>query len=208
MSIRLNKQTVLNGKNIDNWEEMEAAYRKRIETYGLGHKAVFYSSEMAHSAKLAHISKILHSIVKANDSVLEVGSGIGALVPFVPPCIYTGIDLVREFVEEARSCYPDLEFKCANVTNVTENYDWIILAGITGTVPMPETLISKAWELAKKGIIVDFIDSRKYQENELNTYKMGACTEFFLDMGAQRIELYQTRNIWNIYVLHKHSLWL
>ncbi len=209
MEIRANKQVILDGKTINSWEEVESAYRKRMETFGPGHKALHYSSESVHNATLAYASKILHSIVKANNSVLDVGCGIGALVPFMPPCVYRGIDLVRESVVKARSLYPDLKFDCTNLTEVTKKYDWIIMIGITGSVPMPEALIKRAWKLAIRGIIIDFVDFRKDRKDDLNTYNMGACTEFFLNMGAQQINLYPTaRNTWNVFVVHKQSLWL
>jgi len=209
MEIRTNKQVILDGKAINSWEEVQSAYRKRMETYGPGHKALHYSSESVHNATLAYASKIIHSIVKAKDSVLDVGCGIGAMVPFMPPCNYRGIDIVRESVEEARNFYPDVKFDCANLTELTETYDWIIMIGITGSVPMPEVLIKKAWKLAIRGIIIDFVDSRKDRKDNLNTYNMGACTELFLDMGAQQINLYPTaRDTWNIFAVHKRSLWL
>ena len=187
---------------------MVSAYRENIDTHGLGHKAFFYLSEGTHAARLSQFSSILHLIIKANDSVLDVGCGIGDVIPYLPPCVYKGIDIVGECVEKARKRYSDLTFSCMNVTDVTEQHDWIIILGITGTAPMPEVIIKKTWELARKGIVVDFLDSQKVQRDELNTYKMGACTEFFLDMGAQRIELYRTRNSWNIYLVHKQSLWI
>jgi len=34
MEIRANKQVILDGKTINSWEEVETAYRKRMETYG------------------------------------------------------------------------------------------------------------------------------------------------------------------------------
>jgi 2-polyprenyl-3-methyl-5-hydroxy-6-metoxy-1,4-benzoquinol methylase len=208
MDIRANQNMILDGKLVTSWEEMAKVYRRRLEIHGTGHETFFYVSEATHAAKLAHHSRLLHALIQPTDAVLDVGCGIGALVPFIPPCQYRGIDLVREFLNEAQRLYPDLQFDCLNITDVTEYYDWVILAGITGTAPMPEVIIQKAWELARKGIIVDFIDARKYQGQDVNTYHMGVCTEFFLDMGAKRVELYPTRNLWNVYIVHKQSLWL
>ncbi|WP_337833610.1 class I SAM-dependent methyltransferase [Desulfonema magnum] len=146
--------------------------------------------------------------MRPDDSVLDVGCGIGAIVPFMPPCVYKGIDLVSQSVEEARQSYPDLSFECANLTDITDKYDWVFLIAITASIPMPEVLIKKAWELSTKGMIVDFLDPCKDHRDYLNTFKMGACTDLFLEMGAQRIELYPTRNLWNVFVVHKAPFWL
>jgi len=54
MEIRTNKQVILDGKAINSWEEVQSAYRKRMETYGPGHKALHYSSESVHNATLAY----------------------------------------------------------------------------------------------------------------------------------------------------------
>ena len=162
-NMRANPQLILDETPINTWEEMRSAYLKRIKTYGLEHKSLFYPSEALHTTKLAHISRIIHLEVKTSDSVLDIGCGTGDLIPFLPTCVYRGVDLVSEFIEEARNRFPNLQFDCVNMMNLTDKYDWIILAGMMGTVPMPEMLIKKAWELAIKGIIVDFIDSRKYQ---------------------------------------------
>ncbi|QTA86277.1 SAM-dependent methyltransferase domain-containing protein [Desulfonema magnum] len=126
----------------------------------------------------------------------------------MPPCVYKGIDLVSQSVEEARQSYPDLSFECANLTDITDKYDWVFLIAITASIPMPEVLIKKAWELSTKGMIVDFLDPCKDHRDYLNTFKMGACTDLFLEMGAQRIELYPTRNLWNVFVVHKAPFWL
>ena len=208
MKIRANKQVILDGKTVNNWDEVKTAYRKRMQTYGPGYKALHYSSESVHNSTLAYASKIIHSVITPVDSVLDVGCGIGSLVPFMPPCDYTGIDLVHESVTEARRRYPDLAFECTNLTAISARFDWVVLIGFTGAIFNPEEMISKAWELARKGIIVDFNDAQKLTESEFNTYNLGACTQFFLDLNAKQIDLYPTRHIWNIFVVHKQSVWL
>lgn len=208
MNIRADQQVVFDGEVIRTWEDIESVYRKGIEIHGPGYKSLYFDSEIAHHRKLSHISRFFYSRITANDSVLDVGCGTGALVPLMPPCSYRGIDLVQESVEEARSRYSDLNFDCANIIDITEKYDWIIMAGLTASSPMPEKILEKAWEIAIKGMILDLIDSRKTQIKTLNSFKMGACTEFFLEMGAQGVEIYPTRYIWNVCIITKQSPWL
>ena len=208
MSIRTNSQLVIDGMPVNTWDEMIKVYCKRIEEYGLGHKSLFYPNEALHAAKLAHVARILNMEIESTDTVLDVGCGIGDVVPFMPPCAYRGIDLVPEFVEEARKRYAGLQFDCANVLDLETSFDWVILLGMMGTVPLPEELIKKSWSLASKGIIVDFIDVGQYQ-GYLNAYQLGECTDTLLSLGAQEIKIYPTpRNNWTFFVVYKCSLWL
>ena len=202
------QQLLLDGLPVNTWDEMVAAYHKRIENFGIGHKALFYPNETLHMAKLAHISRIAQTEISACDSVLDVGCGTGDLVPFMPICDYKGVDLVDKFIEEAHNRYPHLKFDCINVLDITEGFDWLILAGMMGSVPQPEKLLKKAWELANKGVVVDFIDILRYQ-GYLNSYKMGDCTDFFISLGVRQLKLYpMPRHNWTVFVAHKQSLWL
>ena len=208
MGIRVSQGLSLDGRQVSNWQEMEAAYRRRIQTHGLGHESLFYPDEALHIAKLAHMSRVLYNEVKTGESVLDVGCGTGDLIPFLPPCHYRGIDLVSEFVAEAARRYPDLTFENMNLLNIDEQYDWVLLAGMMGSVPEPEILLQKAWGLAARGIIVDFIDSSKYH-GYLNSYSLGACTEFLLRQGAQQVRIYPTpKHNWTFFVVCHQSLWL
>jgi len=208
MDIRVNSKLLLDERLINNWEDMLDAYRKRIAEHGLKHKALFYPNEELHTIKLAHISRIINILIMPEDSVLDVGCGMGDITIFMPPCNYKGIDIVSEFIEEAQKRYPGLRFECGNLMDVNEKFDWVILLGMMGTVPMPEQLLQKSWGLATKGLIVDFIDTQKYQ-GYLNSYDLGNCTNFFLSLGAQQIHLYPTpRTNWTFYVVQKRSIWL
>ncbi len=208
MSIRVNQQVVLDGQQIRSHDELEAIYRERLKTYGTGYQTFLYSRESFYTERLAYASKILHATIQPQDSILDVGCGTANLVPFLPACHYTGIDLVGEFIEEARQRFPDLAFRCSDMMHEDAVYDWIVMIGLTGGILAPEALIEHAWQHAEKGIIIDFVDSRKDQQDDRNTYSIGACTDLFLDLEAQQIAVYRTRSFWNIFVVHKQSLWV
>ncbi len=209
MSIRVNQQVVLNGKQIQSHEELETIYRERLKTYGTGYQTFLYSQESFYVERLAYASKILHATIHPQDTILDVGCGTGNLVPFLPACKYTGLDLVDEFIEEARRRFPEFSFRCDDVIHEhAASYDWMVMIGLTGGVLAPEALIEHVWQHAKKGIIIDFVDSHKDKQDDRNTYSMGACTDLFLDLGAQQIAVYRTRSFWNIFVIHKQSLWV
>lgn len=208
MSIRVNQQVIMDGKQIQSHEELEAIYRERLKTYGTGYQTFLYSREAYYTERFAYAAKILHATILPQDTILDVGCGTGNLVPFLPVCQYAGIDLVAEFIEEAQKRFPDLSFQCGDVMQETTSYDWMVMIGLTGGVLTPESLIEHTWKYANKGIIIDFVDSRKDEKDDRNTYNMGACTDLFLDLGAQQIAVYRTRSFWNIFVVHKQSLWL
>jgi 2-polyprenyl-3-methyl-5-hydroxy-6-metoxy-1,4-benzoquinol methylase len=208
LKIKQEKQLRLDDISVNTWDEMVSVYSLRIKQYGVGYKALFYPDESLHLAKLAHISRVCQSEIMPADTVLDVGCGIGDLIPFLPKCNYKGIDLVSQFVDKARSIYPNLSFECVNLVDVNEEFDWLVLAGMMGTVPLPEDLLKKAWEIAVKGVIVDFIDGRKYQ-GYLNSYNLEKCVAFFIELGAQQIKLYPTpQHNWTVFVVGKQSLWI
>jgi SAM-dependent methyltransferase len=208
MSIRAKQQVVLDGKSIQSHEELEGIYRERLKTYGATYRTFAYTREAFYTERLAYASKILHATSAPQDTVLDLGCGTGNLVPFFPRCRYTGIDLMPEFIQEAHQRFPDLVFLCGDVMEEGTGYDWIVMVGLTGLVLSPESLIEYAWLHAEKGLVIDFVDSCKDEKNDRNTYDMGACTDLFLDLGAQQIAVYRTRSFWNIFVVRKHSLWV
>lgn len=200
-----NKKLFLEGKEISTDEQLIATYQTRIASYGMSGKAMFYIDEAQHQVKVAQFAIILHELISPNDKVLDVGCGYGSLVPLLPPCQYTGIDLVPEFISYAKDRYKLVEFKTLSIDECKGSYDWCVLLGVVNGISSPEHIVESAWEKCTKGVIVDFIDKNKLPDSQkdLNRFDMGSCLTKMLKMGASSVDIHTTENVWTIFVARK-----
>jgi 2-polyprenyl-3-methyl-5-hydroxy-6-metoxy-1,4-benzoquinol methylase len=92
--------------------------------------------------------KILSEIVESGNSVLDVGCGMGKFHGYLLEKgishRYTGIDLIKENIEEAEINYPDGS-KFINISledfskfNPSEEYDIVVESGIFAFIPKEE----------------------------------------------------------------------
>lgn len=73
--------------------------------------------------------------IKAGQKILDIGCGPGDILNFLPKVDYTGIDLDKNYIEQAKKKYGNKGiFKCAGVDDLKliENYtfDIVISAGV------------------------------------------------------------------------------
>lgn len=93
-------------------------WRDRIKARKDVRKAVVHQDPAVEAADIERNRLMLLKFVKAGDRVLDVGCGWGILCEMVPPGVKVlGIDLVPEFVEEARRSYPQHEFRVVDLTH-------------------------------------------------------------------------------------------
>jgi SAM-dependent methyltransferase len=205
-----NAKLLLGGNEVSNNAELIAVYRKRIEKYGMSGQTMFYLDEAQHQTKVAQFAILLHELMQPQDHLLDIGCGYGSLVPLLPPCQYTGIDLVPEFVAYAQSRYNVLEFLVVDLADCHGVYDWCALVGVVNSVKNPEQLIKLAWNKCRKGMLVDFIDERKLTGDGtgLNRFHVGSCLTELLQLGAQSVTVYQTHSVWTVFVASKVGKWV
>src|SRR5690606_10729201 len=69
----------------------------------------------------------------ANQSVLDVGCGMGELYKYLLqqqiPVQYTGIDIVPEFIQAAQKHFIDVDFYTQDVFEVESKYDYVLASG-------------------------------------------------------------------------------
>jgi SAM-dependent methyltransferase len=189
--------------------DMIEEYRRQISAYGFSPQSLFYSDAELHTAKMAQYASLARLLVQGNERVLDVGCGYGSLVPLLPPCEYVGIDLVEEFVKEARRRYPGVRFECVAVEWFTEKADWVFVPGMMGSIVDPEATVERVWGMCRRGLVVDFIDSSKYTGSSLNSYNIGACVEFLLALGSTHVEVMTSSSVnWAILVARRFGPWL
>jgi SAM-dependent methyltransferase len=170
----------LDGKEVQTFVELEALYRSRIPAFGMSSELLFYRSPEQHQKKLTAFARLLQAIDGVEGlSVLEIGCGYGALLDvFSPGPYYLGLDLVPEFVIEARKRYPDRNFQVGDILeSVYASFDLCILAGVLSSVPDPTPMLERALQLATYGVVfdvtlhgrlpVDFLDLNRWTVDEL-----------------------------------------
>lgn len=112
-------------------------------------------------------------------SILDLGCGFGDLRPFLAEhyadTIYLGIDFLKEFVDEAQQRYghlPNTQFFQADfLTAGLPEVDCVIASGSLNYRSKnelhPWQSISKMWEIAQKGVILNLLDARYFQATTL-----------------------------------------
>ncbi len=206
VSIRKNACLILDDAPVESWDAMLASYLDRWGRFGFCPRTLYYSRDDLHQQRLVQAETIMLRCVAAGDTLLDVGCGFGELIPHLPDCSYRGIDLIGHFVSEARKRHPGREFAVQNFLEMDTMFDWVAMVGIMGTLPLPESMLLKAMAQARKGVIVDFIDARRYQ-GPLNHYDMGCCVNFLVEHGAAQVHVFTTpAQPWTFVLAEKHSL--
>jgi SAM-dependent methyltransferase len=163
---------LLSGRLIQTHEELVQLYRQRIQAKGYSSEVLFYRSRQQHELKLRAYATLLGRLPQG-DSILDIGCGYGELLRFAsPPGHYLGIDLVADFVDEARSRHPKWQFAVVDAFNYSGPVvDWALLVGVLSSVPTPKALISRAAKLAKKGVIFDITLGERMPSDYLDLFR-------------------------------------
>lgn len=87
------------------------SYLRRFRKYGVDPRSLKWQSGKAAEQRYKEIASLADFEGK---DILDVGCGFGGTIPFIAVSAdtfsYTGIDLVGEFIEEARKLYPQRTF--------------------------------------------------------------------------------------------------
>jgi len=91
--------------------QVKKQYQKRFKTFGADPKSLSWKELGASHQRFRQ----MWAEIDFNDKgVLDVGSGFGEMAKFLlkryKGVVYTGVDIVPEFIARARELYPDLEF--------------------------------------------------------------------------------------------------
>jgi SAM-dependent methyltransferase len=163
---------LLSGRLIRTYEELVQLYRRRIQASGYRSEVLFYSNQQQHELKLKAYARLIARL-PPGDSILDIGCGYGELLRFATPTgYYLGIDLVADFVEEARRRYPAQQFAVVDAFNYSgPAVDWALLVGVLSSVPTPKALISMAAKVARKGLIFDITLGERLPSGYLDLFR-------------------------------------
>lgn len=125
--------------------------------------------------------KILLNIgVKAGDTLLDWGCGLGHLIDYmkdknIQGVIYKGIDLNSLSIQTAQATFPEHNFDLAMINDIQDKYDWIIASGIFSFgVNINDIVkdVEKAYNLANKGIAFNcLLPLQRFIESGFSVYE-------------------------------------
>ncbi len=191
----------LSGQPVGTRKELAGLYRKRLAQSGFTSEMLFYKTRQQHDKKLQSYARLIDHLPDGQ-SLLDVGCGYGELLRFARPRgLYSGIDLVAEFVDEARRRYPNNHFEVGDLFERPELHaDWAILAGVLSSVPESRMLLSEAAKRASKGILFDVtIDERLPEEfTDLSRWSKQEVLRFSQQLNLELTDIYDIGETWVI----------
>jgi trans-aconitate methyltransferase len=115
--------------------------------------------------------KILCDIGDLGDSsICDIGCGFGDLVSYLKSRFsgfsYTGVDISDKLIEKAQELHPEYEFMCRDILDgpFEREFDYFLLSGalsfrISDNMALTKAMLTKMFNLSKKGIAVNFLSS-------------------------------------------------
>jgi len=186
--------------------ELIDVYKQRLFRYGFSAQTLLYRTEDQHAAKLRAAGDALAGHVREGESLLDVGCGFGKLLEFYAPRgPYLGIDLVEEFVLEARRRFPDGIFLVGDVVDSARRADWISLVGVLSSVPDPERLLRHCLQRVGRGAVFDVTVARRLPPSFklLNRFKCAAIRQLVGKDGLLVSEELDGGRSWRLFVVER-----
>ena len=106
-------------------------YQDNFKKFGVDPKSLLWKTR---GAAHQRFRQFWAEIDFNNKTVLDIGCGFGEFGKFLlkryTNVDYTGIDITKEFIEEARKLVPNGEFKVADFNKLDGQYDVVIASGV------------------------------------------------------------------------------
>lgn len=138
--------------------------------------------------------------VRESFSLLDVGCGFGSFLELVSNDVdYSGIDLVPEFIREARRRYPERRFLSGDVSELRgRKYDVVILAGVFSSVPNPEKTLHESVRRSKRYVIFDVSVTGRVRDGfeGLNSWTKTEVAQMCADLGFVVEEIEDSGKVW------------
>lgn len=144
-------------------------------------------------------------LIKIDDlnlkSILDVGCGLGNMYEFIKTqglvVDYTGIDLVKEFINEATKKYPEAKFLEANILeeNLNKKYDYVLLQGVfnnkltDGGIYL-EHMITEAFKYCNYGMAFNFISTyTNFKTDDMEYHSPERILKFCIENLSYKVSL-------------------
>lgn len=130
---------------------------------------------------MLEITQLTNYPIKGS-TILDVGCGTGDLVSYLSTKEikeYTGIDVFEPAIEKARQKFPDETFIADDFLhyNFKKQFDFIFCSGAlttnldTDNYKIITFWILKMWQLAKRGVVFNFLTAENQKSNDLFFYE-------------------------------------
>ena len=153
--------------------EQRAYYRSLLEAHGESPKSVGYNDTTTQNERFARLARVLEGQASPF-TVHEVGCGLGHFGEYLqahhPGAVYSGSDLVDEFVEACRRKFPGSTFELRDITAdpPAGRYDFVTMSGTLNprlATPAAEwrahvlAVLEAMYGMARNGIAANFLTS-------------------------------------------------
>jgi SAM-dependent methyltransferase len=178
----------------ENQKRIVAKYRQAFAKHGAVPAALFWPKGRQ-NRRFGALSKNLPP--DGSISILDFGCGFGDMSAFVAaarPALqieYLGIDIVPEFIQEAKARYPKQNFSCdADIFSRDVSFDYVFVSGAFNLRYFDDedaneryvfSLMSKLFDIAQIELAVDFmrtdVDFRQAEAHHQNPTSLLQFTE-------------------------------
>lgn len=156
---------------------IKKTYQSKFNKFGVDPKSLQWNSK---GAAHQRFRQIWCEIDFTNKSVLDVGCGFGELGKFLTRKFenvsYTGIDIVPEFINEAKLLYPKLNFVCGDYffEPLPQKFDIVVCSGALNVntkdnTKYREDAIKTMFNGAKKALVFNMLGSHPQPQTKENS---------------------------------------
>jgi len=149
-------------------------YQEKFNEYGVDPRSLLWKGK---GAAHQRFRQFWAEIDFSNKSVLDIGCGFGEFAKFLDKryenVTYTGVDIVPEFIEEAKKNFPHHTFYCQDFFNepLTTSFDVIIASGVLNSnvsdnMEYRQKAIKAMFEHTKGVLAFNTLGSHPQPENE------------------------------------------
>jgi len=169
--------------NINKYKNSSIAwYQKRLKEHGEGIKALSSGTEQRRDVRFDVLTGVG---ITQGCSVLDLGCGFADYYAYLNEhgyeVAYTGVDIVPEFIDQARIKYANLDLQVRDLLIdpvAPQSFDFVVCSqtfnlrfGDESNMPLIKAMIELMFATARKGVAIDFVTNYvDFQESYLRYY--------------------------------------
>lgn len=162
---------------------IQERYKDRLQQFGPGIKALASGTEERRAVRFDVLEEVG---IKNGDSVLDVGCGLADFYVHLKSkginVQYTGIDIVPELVEAARTAHPDLDIQVRDLQEEPfpeSSFDYVVSSQVFNlhlgkgkNDALVKDMLGKMYRTARGGVAVDLLTSYvDFKQDQLHYYQ-------------------------------------